>query len=141
MQIIVDLNNPEDVANALALLGGNTGAAPATPAAASRPGPAAAPARAAGPAANKPAPAAAAAKPAPAKPAPAAAQSSKLAQMAEAIAGYAKAYGPKETKARFGQMSEALTAEYGQEIAFTKTSDIAEDWVDICLPWFEVAAE
>lgn len=111
MELKIDLTNPQHVQNALGLLNmlaGNTGAvhtpAPAAPVAAPAPAPAA-PAAAPTPAAPAPAPA-------PAAPAPAAAGGVDQATFAAQVQNYAKAHGPKATKAKF--------AEFG----YTKISDV-----------------
>lgn len=135
-KLTIDLNNADDIASGIAflqMLGGDTGAAPAAPAPA--------PARAAPPAAGKPAggpapaprPAGAAPAPAPAPKAPPAAPAGGgNAEFGAAVQAFAKAYGPKATKARFAELSEAFGTQW------TKTSDIPAESVADVLPWFAV---
>lgn len=135
MKIIVDLDNPDDVTQALALL---TGEQPEYEA------PAPAPTRAPGrPAPGKPA-AAAPGKPAAGRPAPGRAQPSAPArsapqpaaggvtkdEFAQAVQAFAKKNGPAQAKQAFAEYGAAIGA------AVSKISDVPEDDYDNAIQWF-----
>lgn len=132
MKLTVDLNDPQDVAAALAVLQGHGGAAPApapapaAPAAAPAPAAPAAPAPAPAPAPAAPAAPAAAPAPAPAPAAPAPSGGVTQAQVVQAVQAYAKAYKPAAAKAKL--------AEFG----ITKVSEATEDQYPALLAAFQV---
>lgn len=136
MKIIVDLNDPSDVADALALLTGeqpeyDAPVEPAPPpargpAARTAPGPKAPPARTA-PAAGRPAPGRAPASVPARSAAPAGTTKDDFAL---AVQTYAKAHGPAVAKQAF--------AEYGASIGatVTKISDVPEDDYENAITYF-----
>lgn len=145
MKIVVDLNDPADVEQALALLNGEQPeyVAPEAPAAPARPAPGrpaapagrpapggarpSAPAGRGAPAAGRPAPGRApASAPAPSEPAGGVSKE----ELAAAVQAYAKANGPAAAKAAFADYSAAIGA------TVTMISHISPDDYDNAIQYF-----